>query len=63
MRASIAPPPSLPRLLRARAAGRPLRIALAAAAVSVGLFAGVATLPAADQLQDQATAVIHVDAN
>jgi len=53
----------LPKLLRERAAGRALRMTLVAGAVAVGLFAGVATLPAADHLQDQATTVVHVDAD
>jgi hypothetical protein len=51
----------LPELLRARAAGSALRITLVAGAVTVGLFAAVATLPEADHLQDQGTALVHVD--
>jgi hypothetical protein len=53
----------LPRLLRLRAAGAALRLTVVAGAVAVGLFSAVATLPAADHLQDQATAHLHVDAD
>ena len=53
----------LPGLLRLRAAGTALRIAVVACAVAVGLFSAMATLPAADHLQDGATAHLHVDAD
>ena len=45
----------LPRLLRTAVSGARLRLALAAGALACGALA-VATLPAADRLQDQATA-------
>ena len=51
----------LPRLLRARAAGLGLRMTVILGAVATGLFVGVATLPAADRLQDRATAHVHLD--
>ena len=53
----------LPQLLHVRAAGVGVRIALLAGALAAGLFLAVATLPAADQLQDQATAHMHLDAD
>jgi hypothetical protein len=53
----------LPALIRVRAAGTALRVTLVAGAVAVGLFSAVATLPEADHLQDQATAVVHVAAD
>ena len=53
----------LPSLLRTRAAGHGLRIALVAGAVAAGLAIAVATLPAADQLQDRASAHVHLDAD
>ena len=53
----------LPELLRLRAAGTALRMTVVACAVAAGLFSAVATLPAADHLQDEATAHLHVDAD
>ncbi len=53
----------LPRLLRNRAAGLGLRIALVVGGVGAGLVLAVATLPAADQLQDRASAHVHLDAD
>jgi len=51
----------LPRRLRNRAEGLGLRIALVVGAVAAGLVLAVATLPAADQLQDRASAHVHLD--
>jgi len=51
----------LPRLLRTRAAGVGLRIALVVGAVAAGCVVAVATLPAADGLQDRASAHVHLD--
>jgi hypothetical protein len=48
----------LPRLLRSAASGASLRIAVVATAVACGTFLAVATLPAADKLQDHASAQI-----
>jgi hypothetical protein len=53
----------LPQLLRLRAGGVRSRLALVAGAVAAGIFLAVATLPAADQLQDQVTAHVHLDAD
>jgi hypothetical protein len=53
----------LPRLLRARAAGAGLRVALVVGAVTAGAVIAVATLPGADRLQDRASAHIHLDAD
>ncbi len=53
----------LPRLLRNRAAGLGLRTALVVGAVAAGLVLAVATLPAADRLQDRASAHVHLDAD
>ena len=53
----------LPQVLRRRSAGGGLRIALVASSVAVGLFLAVATLPAADGLQDQMTSYVHLDAD
>ncbi len=52
----------LPRFLRARAAGASLRLALVGGAVAAGLVLATATLPAADRLQDRASAQIGFDA-
>jgi hypothetical protein len=46
----------LPGVLRARIPGAALRLALVTSAVVGGAFLAVATLPAADRLQDHATA-------
>jgi hypothetical protein len=51
----------LPRLLRTRAAGVGLRVALVVGAVAAGCVVAVATLPAADGLQDRASAHVHLD--
>ena len=53
----------LPRLLRSRAAGTGLRVALAAGAVVAGVFLAVVTLPSADRLQDRATAHVGLDSD
>lgn len=52
----------LPGLLRARAPGIALRLSLVAAAVVAGAFLATATLPAADRLQDRASAHFGFDA-
>jgi glucan phosphoethanolaminetransferase (alkaline phosphatase superfamily) len=51
----------LPRLLRTRAPGVALRATLAAAGVAVGMALAVATLPAADHLQDRASSHLGLD--
>jgi hypothetical protein len=48
----------LPRLLRARIPGTPIRLALAAGALLAGAVLATATLPQADHLQDRASAHI-----
>ena len=53
----------LPRLLRARAAGAGLRAALVVGALAAGVVLAVATLPAADQLQDRASAHVGLDSD
>ena len=53
----------LPRLLRARAAGAGLRIALVAGAVAAGVLLAVVTLPSADRLQDRASAHVGLDSD
>lgn len=52
----------LPRLLRERAAGLALRTAVVGGALVAGAVVAVATLPAADHLQDRATAAVGFDA-
>jgi hypothetical protein len=52
----------LPRMLRGRAPGALLRIALVAGALSAGAVLAVATLPGADRLQDRASAHVGLDA-
>jgi len=54
--------PKLPRLLRARAPGIAFRLSLVAVTIVAGAFLATATLPAADRLQDRATAQIGLDA-
>jgi hypothetical protein len=51
----------LPRLIRSRAPGAAVRIAVVVAAVAAGASLAVATLPAADRLQDRASARIGLD--
>ena len=51
----------LPRMLRTRAPGSSLRIAGAVAAVTAGLSLAIATIPAADRLQDQVSARIGLE--
>jgi hypothetical protein len=51
----------MPRLLRGRAPGAPMRLGLAAAALAAGVALAVATLPAADALQDHVTAHVGID--
>jgi len=55
--------PKLAPLLRARAAGTGLRMALAAGAVTAGVLLAVATLPSADRLQDRVSAHIGLDSD
>ena len=57
----LAHAPKLPRLIGARVPGASLRLGAAAGAVLVGLFLANATLPAADHLQDRASAQIGFD--
>jgi hypothetical protein len=51
------------RALRARIPGLALRLGAVGAAVVAGSVLAVATLPAADHLQDRATSHLHVDAD
>jgi hypothetical protein len=51
----------LPRALRARVPGSALRVSVVACTLVAGASLAVATLPAADHLQDVATARIGVD--
>ena len=51
----------LPGVLRARIPGAALRVTLVSGVVLSGAVLGIATLPAADQLQDQATAHVGFD--
>ena len=53
----------LPRLLRARATGAGLRLALATGAVAVGALLAIATLPSVDRLQDRASAHVSLDSD
>jgi hypothetical protein len=53
----------LPRLLGARIPGVGLRVAVVASAVLAGAVLATATLPAADRLQDNASAHIGLDAH
>jgi hypothetical protein len=52
----------LPQALRTRAPGIALRLAVVGAVVAGGALLAVATLPAADRLQDHASARIGLDA-
>jgi len=52
----------LPGLLRTRAPGIAVRFSLVAVTVVAGVFLATATLPAADRLQDRASAHIGLDA-
>ena len=52
----------LPSVLRARVRGTTLRLALVATTVVAGTLLATATLPAADRLQDRASAQIGLDA-
>jgi hypothetical protein len=51
----------LPRLLRVRIPGVPLRVGLVTCVVALGGLVAVATLPSADRLQDQVSASIRLD--
>ena len=51
----------LPRLWRVRAPGIALRIGVVGASLAAGALLATATLPAADQLQDQATGHVGFD--
>ena len=53
----------LPRALRARVPGVALRLAVVGAVVAAGAMLAVATLPAADRLQDHASGRIGLDAH
>ncbi|HEU5009515.1 MAG TPA: hypothetical protein VFT33_02330 [Gaiellaceae bacterium] len=53
----------LPRLLRARATGAGLRLALATGAVAVGALLAIATLPSVDRLQDRVSAHVSLDSD
>jgi hypothetical protein len=53
----------LPHALRARAPGVALRLAVVGAVVAGGAMLAVATLPAADRLQDQMSAHVGLDAH
>jgi hypothetical protein len=53
----------LPHIVRLRTAGMGIRLGLVAGSVVAGLLLAVATLPAADHLQDRATAHVHLDAD
>lgn len=52
----------VPGFLRTRAQGTALRLSLAATTLAAGALLATATLPAADQLQDRASAPIGLDA-
>jgi hypothetical protein len=52
----------LPRVLRSRPPGLGIRVLAATGAVVAGLSLAVATVPAADRLQDRATVYIGLDA-
>jgi hypothetical protein len=52
----------LPRALGIRLPGTPLRLAVAGASLAAGAAIAIATLPAADHLQDSVSAHIAVDA-
>jgi hypothetical protein len=51
----------LPGMLRAKTLGVPLRVALVTVVVTGGALLAIATLPAADRLQDHATAHVGFD--
>ena len=51
----------LPRAVRLRASGLPARVALVGSALALGLGVATLTLPAADHLQDSATAHVGID--
>jgi hypothetical protein len=53
----------VPRAARLRVPGLGLRVALVCASVLAGAIVGVATLPAADHLQDRASAHFGLDAH
>jgi hypothetical protein len=59
----LAHAPKLLRHLRARAPGIALRIAVVVGALVAGLVLATATLPAADHLQDRASAHVGLDAD
>jgi hypothetical protein len=54
--------PKVPGFLRARVPGAALRLSLVATTVAAGMLLATATLPAADRLQDHASARIGLDA-
>jgi hypothetical protein len=57
----LAHAPKLPRLVRARARGVVLRVALVAGAVAAGALLATMTLPGADRLQDRVSAQVGLD--
>lgn len=54
--------PMLPRLMRRRVPGIALRVGLVVGAFLAGALLATATLPAADRLQDRASAYVGLDA-
>ena len=57
----LAHAPKLPRLVRARARGVVLRVAVVAGAVAAGVLLATMTLPGADRLQDRVSAQVGLD--
>jgi hypothetical protein len=57
----LAHAPTLPRLLRSRIPGTATRVALVTGALAAGAVLAAATLPAADHLQDRASAHVGLD--
>jgi hypothetical protein len=57
----LAHAPRLPRLLRSRIPGTATRVALVTGALAAGAVLATATLPAADHLQDRASAQVGLD--
>jgi len=57
----LAHAPRLPRLLRSRIPGTATRVALVTGALVAGSVLATATLPAADHLQDRASAQVGLD--
>ena len=57
----LAHAPRLPRLLRSRIPGTATRVALVTGALAAGAVLATATLPAADHLQERASAQVRLD--